>query len=326
MKSIFDIVLLIALPASGKSEIRKYLASVPSEVLKKDFHIGDTLQLDDFPYVHMMRRIDEELVKLGKNRIFFHSPDRPFQNPNDWGTLIHLLNEDYKDLMAKKILKPESPGMFLLERFDRAGEKAQISPRLSKLEPDTKNTVAKNIEPEAQKMLEEKHAEYPESFEGKTIVIEFARGGEHGSSMPLKPPFGYRYSLGELLPEILKKAVVLYVWVTPEESRRKNEARADPNDPGSILHHGVPLEVMMKDYGCDDMDYLEENSDIKGTITITSGSEKFNIPVARFDNRIDKTSFLRDDKSKWPDEKVKQVHEGLKIALDKLYNLVALEK
>lgn len=326
MEKIFDIILLLALPASGKSELRRYLANLSPDVLRKDFHIGDTLQLDDFPYVHMMRRIDEELVKLGKNRMFFYSPDRPFQNPNDWATLVHLLNEDYNDLMTKKILKPESAGMFLLEKIDRAGEKAQISPRLSKLDADTKKTVAANIEAEALKMLKEKQATYPDSFEGKTIVMEFARGGEQGSSMPLKPPFGYQYSLGELSAEILKKAVILYVWVTPEESRRKNEARTDPNDPGSILHHGVPIEVMMKDYGCDDMDYLEKNSDIKGTITITSGSKKFNLPVARFDNRVDKTSFLRDDKSKWPKEKVNEVHEELKKALDQLLELCAIVK
>ncbi|MBI4656694.1 MAG: hypothetical protein HY746_08120 [Elusimicrobia bacterium] len=318
MEKTFDIVLLLALPASGKSEVRKYLANLPPETLRKDFHIGETLQLDDFPYVHIMRRIDEELVKLGKNRMFFHSPDRPFQNPNDWGTLIHLINEDYDDLMAKNAAKPESSGMFLMERFDRAGEKAKIKPRLAKLDACARKTVAGNIEQESRKMLKEKHAAYPDSFEGKTIVMEFARGGPHGSSMPLKHPFGYGYSIGELSPEILKKAVVLYVWVTPEESRRKNQARTDPNDPGSILHHGVPIEVMMNDYGVDDMDWLEKDSRLKGTITVTSDSKEFNLPVARFDNRVDKTSFLRDDKDKWPQELVSQVHTGLKTALNKL--------
>jgi hypothetical protein len=319
MKNIFDIVLLLALPASGKSEVRRYLANVPGEVLKKDFHIGDTLQLDDFPYVHMMRRIDDELNKLGKSRIFFQSPEKPFINPLDWGTLIHLINEDYENLMNRKIIQTDSAGKFLLERIDNAGARAKISPRLASLPADVRKIITTALEPEEKKMLDEKHSQYPDSFKGKTIIMEFARGGADGSSMPLNPPFGYQYSIGQLSEEILKKAVVLYVWVTPEESRRKNDARTDPNDPGSILHHGVPIEVMMKDYGCDDMDWLEKNSEVKETITICSGAGKFHLPMARFDNRVDKTSFLREDKSKWPKEKVSQVHNWLKAVLDKLY-------
>ena len=65
-KNIFDVVLLFALPASGKSEVRRYMANISPKKLSEEFHIGDNLQLDDFPYVFMMRRIDEELLKLGR--------------------------------------------------------------------------------------------------------------------------------------------------------------------------------------------------------------------------------------------------------------------
>ena len=54
---VFDIVLLMALPASGKSEVRNFMANISPERLASEFHIGENLQLDDFPYVHMMRRI-----------------------------------------------------------------------------------------------------------------------------------------------------------------------------------------------------------------------------------------------------------------------------
>ena len=37
------------------------------------------------------------LEMLGKPRVFFQSGDKPFINPWDWGTLIHLINEDYRD-------------------------------------------------------------------------------------------------------------------------------------------------------------------------------------------------------------------------------------
>ena len=133
MSETFDIVLLLALPASGKSEVRRFLANIEPQRLKKEFHIGANLQLDDFPYVHMMRRADDELVKLGKARLFFKAGDKPFINTNDWGTLIHLLNEDYRDLMAKKVIPSSCAADMLMRRIDLAGEKANISPRLVKL-------------------------------------------------------------------------------------------------------------------------------------------------------------------------------------------------
>lgn len=318
MSKILDTVLLLALPASGKSEVRRYLANLSPEVSKGDFHMGPTVQLDDFPYVHMMRRIDDELMKTGGERLFFSSGERPFKSAKDWGTLIHLINEDYSDLAAKKIHKPASAALHLFERLDSASEKAGEKARLGGLDAASRKKLAAVLEKEAGELLADKHRNYPDTLKGKTMVIEFARGGPHGSAMPLEAPFGYRYSIGLLSPEILRKAVILYVWVTPEESRGKNLARTDPNDPGSILHHGVPMEVMMKDYGCDDMDWLEENSETKGTLTISAGGKKYNIPAARFDNRVDKTSFIRDDKKMWRPADVKAVHDGLKAALDKL--------
>jgi len=318
MAEILDCVLLLALPASGKSEIRRYMARLPEDECRRDFHMGPTIQLDDFPYVHLMRRIDEELEKVGRERMFFQSGDMPFKEPKDWGTLVEMVNEDYEDLLAGKMFEPKSAAMNLFHRLDEAAKKAMTTPRLSTLGPDTLAKLADRLEAEAQQMLKEKHGNHPEDLQGKTIVIEFARGGPDGSSMPLPEPYGYRYSLAQLSTSILKKSSILYVWVTPEESRRKNVARTDPNDPGSILHHGVPLDVMMNDYGCDDMDWLEQNAKKPGTVTIEAYGRTYNIPVARFDNRVDKTSFIRNDPSEWKPEEVKAIHEGLKEALTKL--------
>ncbi|MFA6433908.1 MAG: hypothetical protein WCW52_04370 [Elusimicrobiales bacterium] len=323
MEKTFDIVLLLALPASGKSEVRRFLANVEPERLKNEFHIGANLQLDDFPYVHMMRRADDELAKLGHRRLFFKSGDSPFLDTKDWGTLIHLLNEDYQDLMRKTVVKTGSAADLLMRRMDKAGEKAHLAPRLAKLDKAAWAAVSAALEKEARSMLDEKHAAYPASFEGKTIVIEAARGGPDGAACPLPAPLGYQYSLGELDPEILRRAVILYVWVTPEESRRKNTARTNPDDPGSILHHGVPMEVMLNDYGCDDMDYLEKNSEVPGTITVSSRGGKFHLPIGRFDNRVDKTSFLRAEKKDWDPGMVAAVTSGIKSATDKLYSMLA---
>jgi hypothetical protein len=318
MAEILDCVLLLALPASGKSEIRRYMARLPEDECRRDFHMGPTIQLDDFPYVHLMRRIDEELEKVGMERVYFQSGEKPFREPKDWGTLVEMVNEDYEDLLAGKMYEPKSAAMNLFHRLDEASKKAMATPRLGALDTDTLAKLADSLEAEAQEMLKEKHAAHPEELQGKTIVIEFARGGPDGSSMPLPAPYGYGYSLAQLSTSILKKSVILYVWVTPEESRRKNVARTDPDDPGSILHHGVPLDVMMNDYGCDDMDWLEQNARVPGTVTIEAYGKIYNIPVARFDNRVDKTSFIRNDPSEWKPDEVKAIHEGLKEALTKL--------
>jgi hypothetical protein len=317
-QNLLDTVLLLALPASGKSEVRKYMRQVPAKECEKDFHMGETVQLDDFPYVHIARRIDEELVTQGQPRLFFLAPDRSFQDPLLWGALIQLLNEDYEDLLSRKVERPASAGAHLMERIDRACANVGAKSRLTPLSKKVYDTIASALENEAREMLEHKHKNYRDSLDGKTIVLEFARGGAHGSDMPLRPPFGYGYSISQLSEKILKRSAILYIWVTPEESRRKNQERADPNDPGSILHHSVPLEVMMNDYGCDDMDWLEANSKVKGTVTLRKDGKSFVVPIARFDNRSDKTSFLRGEKNEWKAEDVRALHDGLKDACARL--------
>jgi len=42
------------------------------------------------------------------------------------------------------------------------------------------------------------------------------------------------------------------------------------------------------------------------------------IPVARFDNRRDKTTFVRADRAAWKPEDVKALHSGLAEALARL--------
>lgn len=318
MAQILDTVLLLALPASGKSEVRKYLKLLSPEECARDFHMGTTVQLDDFPYVHVMRRIDDELAALGHARIYFHAPDKSFLEPRQWGALIALCNDDHADLVSRKQYTPKSAASQLFDRLDTASLQVGALPCISPLNPAVREALAGALEKEARDLLDEKHASYPDTLTGKTLVIEFARGGAQGSALPLAAPFGYAYSIGMLSPAILERAVVLYIWVTPEESRRKNFARADPNDPGSILHHSVPIDVMLNDYGVCDMDWLEEHSGQPGTLAIQAHGKTYHLPIARFDNRVDKTSFIREDKPKWKADDVKAVHEGLRGALETL--------
>ncbi len=322
MNEILDTVLLLALPASGKSEVRRYLELMPADARGRDFHMGPSVQLDDFPYVHMMRRIDDELTVLGQPTLFFGSPQDPFKDPRDWGTLTDMINQDHEDLFAGRRRQPAAAALDLFERLDRASAATGAPVRLERLDASVRTHLADKLEAEARQLLADLQAGFPDTLAGKTLVIEFARGGPDGSSLPLLAPYGYRHSLGQLSPKILEKAVILYIWVTPEESRRKNAARANPDDPGSILHHGVPLSVLLHEYGIDDMEWLTQNSERPGCVTVQAHGRTYHLPVARFDNRVDKTSFLRADQADWEPGQVKAVHEGLRNALDQLAGAV----
>lgn len=318
MSKHIDVLLLLALPASGKSEARRYLASLSPEQCQEQFGIGHTVQLDDFPYVHIMRRISDELTSRGHEGLFFINMSLPFRNPVDWLTLIELINEDYDDLVNGHKPAPESASRWLFDRIDAARIRAGGEAVINSLPEALLNDIAAPIEEESRKLLDDKIAEVPDSLEGKTVVIEFARGCADGSPMPLPKPFGYQHSVGQLSPAILEKASILYIWVTPEESRRKNEARTDPDDPGSILHHGVPLAVMYGDYGVCDMAYLLEQSDKPDTVCIKQGDTNYHLPLGRFDNRVDKTSFIREDEADWSAEDVGALQDGMREAFDQI--------
>lgn len=318
MPPTLDVLLLLALPASGKSEVRRYLAHLSPEQSRGEMHMGPTVQLDDYPYVHMMRRVSQELRKRGHDGVFFDSDDLPMKEPRDWGTLIELLNEDFDDLLHRRAAHPAAPGAWLLDRFDAARAKASAPPVFRALPAELRQTLTRALDAETADLIRDKNTGLPETLEGRTVVIEFARGGPDGAVPPLAEPLGYRYSLSRLSDDILRRAAILYVWVTPEESRRKNTERTDPNDPGSILHHGVPMAVMMGDYGVDDMDWLIQNSGRPDCVRVEGPGGSRLVPVARFDNRQDKTTFVRADRASWRPEDVAALHDGLSEALGRL--------
>lgn len=318
MAKHIDVLLLTALPASGKSEVRRYLAGLTPEQCEQQFGIGHTVQLDDYPYVHMMRRVSQELRAQGEDPVFFDSDNLPMKNPLDWGTLMELLNEDYDDLVNKNRPAPECAVSWLMDRFDANREKVGAPAFWKVLSDKSKTAVTEPLRPESEKLLADKVAEVPDTLEGKTVVVEFARGGADGSTMPLADPWGYQYSFRMLSDAMLEKSCILYIWVSPEESRRKNDARTDPDDPGSILHHGVPIEVMLGDYGCDDMVHLLETSEKPDTVTVKAHGKTFHLPLGRFDNRVDRTTFIREDEAKWSDEDRENLQKGMGEAFEQI--------
>jgi len=321
-RELFDTILLLALPASGKSEVRKFLSSFDGAACRDHFRMGETVQLDDYPYVHMMRRIDEARRAQGAEGAIFAAPDAGFADPRDWGTLIELINEDFADLRVCGARPGGSAARWLISRLDRARSKVGAAPVGAGLSRSGLEAVETAIEGDAAALVRDKWAAIPGSLDGRTVVIEFARGGAQGSAMPLAAPFGYRYSLGRLSDDLLSRAAILYIWVTPEQSRAKNEGRADPNDPGSILHHGVPLRVMLGDYGCDDIENLLDEGGDGTSVRVTSAAtgRVFRVPTARLDNRADLTTFARAEQRTWDPAAATALRGALAAAFSTLWS------
>ena len=321
MAEIFDTLLLLALPASGKSEVRNFLTNKDPEI----FHMGETIQLDDYPYVHIQLVIDEVLKEMGEPRIYHSEDDAggrngPFLDAYDWCALIELLNEDYHEILAGKAENPKYAAIRLFERLDAAAVRVGGEAKIAALRPEVRARLEEKLEAEARELFDDKIKNVLKSREGKTIVIEFSRGGPVGVR-PLPEYYGYAASLPCLSDELLKRVAILYIWVTPEESRRKNRDRARPGEDKSILFHGTPESVMLQDYGSDDMLEMMEASDRENMLKIVKGDKVYYIPVGRFDNRRDLTTFARKDPKDWKPEEVQALDDGIRDVALKLWDV-----
>jgi hypothetical protein len=90
----FDILLLIARPAAGKSEIADYLKRTDEVMRRRRFHIGEFEEIDDFPMLWTWFEEDRILAKLGKPRLHT-SEDEYFKATYLWDLLIRRICLEY---------------------------------------------------------------------------------------------------------------------------------------------------------------------------------------------------------------------------------------
>jgi len=114
----------------------------------------------------------------------------------------------------------------------------------------------------------------PASTAKETVLVEFARGGDHG--------IAHAFSL--LCDEILSRAGIVYINVSYEESVRKNRRRFDPNRADSILYHSLPDAKMEFYYRANDWEALSGGRKT-GTIRVRG----FDVPFSVFDNEPERT-------------------------------------
>ncbi len=97
-QSTFDILLLIARPAAGKSEIIAHLRNTPLEKRLDKYHIGTFQELDDFPMLWTWFEEDAILTELGHPRIHTDK-DGYFLHVYQWDLLIKRINLEYEKLL-----------------------------------------------------------------------------------------------------------------------------------------------------------------------------------------------------------------------------------
>jgi hypothetical protein len=98
LQNSFNILLLIARPAAGKSEIIDHLKNTPHDERLRKYHINNFQELDDFPMLWTWFEEDAILEELGHPRIHTDS-DGNFLYPYQWDLLIQRINLEYEKLL-----------------------------------------------------------------------------------------------------------------------------------------------------------------------------------------------------------------------------------
>lgn len=95
MKQLFEKIILLGRPASGKSEVINYLKNTPDNERKDRFHIGKLVEIDDFPMLWSWFEEDDILEKkFGKPRLHSDS-EGYFKEEYLWHLLIERISFDY---------------------------------------------------------------------------------------------------------------------------------------------------------------------------------------------------------------------------------------
>ena len=94
MKNNFEILLLIGRPASGKSEIIDFLKRVPTDVRRNNMHIGDFIEIDDFPMLWTWMEEDKILDNMGLARTHTNK-ENYFKHMYFWDVLIERICLEY---------------------------------------------------------------------------------------------------------------------------------------------------------------------------------------------------------------------------------------
>lgn len=95
---IFKVITLLARPAAGKSEVMDYLKRTPLSERMERFHVGEIIELDDFPMLWTWFEEDALLERMGHPRMHTDK-DGYFLHQYQWDLLIERICLDYQKLL-----------------------------------------------------------------------------------------------------------------------------------------------------------------------------------------------------------------------------------
>jgi hypothetical protein len=130
----FAVLMLIARPAAGKSEIIHYLKNTPLDLRRARYHIGEITEVDDFPMLWAWFEEDDILAQMTRPRLHT-TEDGYFRWNYLWDVLIRRISLEYQK-RQRDALPGKEPVTTLVE-FARGKEHGgfrqafeQISPEL----------------------------------------------------------------------------------------------------------------------------------------------------------------------------------------------------
>lgn len=135
-KDTFDTLMLLARPAAGKSEIIAYLYNTPIEERRRRFHIGEFVEIDDFPMLWVWFEEDHILSEMGLPRL--HSTDNEeFNDHNLWNVLIRRICLEHQ-----KLLRDAAGPQTILIEFSRGKEHGGYKSAFEHLSQDVLERLA----------------------------------------------------------------------------------------------------------------------------------------------------------------------------------------
>lgn len=132
---LFPVLLLIARPAAGKSEVINYLIHTPKNERIDRYHIGQFQEIDDFPMLWTWFEEDHLLEKMGYPRL--HTDQQGyFKYAYLWDLLIERINLEYS-----KLTRDFHDGTVILE-FSRGSEHGGYTQAFQHLSEEILNQLA----------------------------------------------------------------------------------------------------------------------------------------------------------------------------------------
>ena len=138
-KNIFDIILLIARPAAGKSEVIDYLKKTPLDARIQRFHIGKFEEIDDFPMLWTWFEEDQLLEEMGYSRLHTDHEGN-FLNKYLWDLLIERIGLEYRKKLRDVSNYDES--FTTIIEFSRGKEHGGYQSAFSHLSPQILSKTA----------------------------------------------------------------------------------------------------------------------------------------------------------------------------------------